>query len=301
MTKDYTPKNTDFVWNGDESKHTEARKMLARKVREKFGTIGDWYTIKGLPTERDDDVEKVCLEILTMYRERRNSGYADILWDTDEFWTEEWLIRWFGEQKQKVYDILEPWVSSTALQLLEREGVEGVDKVFGCWAKEIGGGSTKQISKRTKQYVKGMIDDPTKETFDINIDLKAKLRQLEDEKAWLTSKCPKEQQATYELAKDTKLVGILNDVLHPTYKRCITKLMDTNKLLLMAKGEAVPNYDSYEPRDRQLGEPARQLAHEARHQRDCGSEGRGGDGVEVQARPHAQGQEEDRTCKCISG
>ena len=37
MTKDYTPKNTDFVWNGDESKHTEARKMLARKVREKFG------------------------------------------------------------------------------------------------------------------------------------------------------------------------------------------------------------------------------------------------------------------------
>ena len=151
MTKDYTPKNTDFVWNGDESKHTEARKMLARKVREKFGTIGDWYTIKGLPTERDDDVEKVCLEILTMYRERRNSGYADILWDTDEFWTEEWLIRWFGEQKQKVYDILEPWVSSTALQLLEREGVEGVDKVFGCWAKEIGGGSTKQISKRTKQ------------------------------------------------------------------------------------------------------------------------------------------------------
>ena len=48
MTKDYTPKNTDFVWNGDESKHTEARKMLARKVREKFGTIGDWYTIKGL-------------------------------------------------------------------------------------------------------------------------------------------------------------------------------------------------------------------------------------------------------------
>ena len=67
MTKDYTPKNTDFVWNGDESKHTEARKMLARKVREKFGTIGDWYTIKGLPTERDDDVEKVCLEILTMW------------------------------------------------------------------------------------------------------------------------------------------------------------------------------------------------------------------------------------------
>ena len=59
-------------------------------------------------------------------------------------------------------------------------------------------------------------------------------------------KCPKEQQATYELAKDTKLVGILSDVLHPTYKRCITKLMDTNKLLLMAKGEAVPNYDSYE-------------------------------------------------------
>ena len=51
MTKDYTPKNTDFVWNGDESKHTEARKMLARKVREKFGTIGDWYTIKGLPTD----------------------------------------------------------------------------------------------------------------------------------------------------------------------------------------------------------------------------------------------------------
>ena len=45
MTKDYTPKNTDFVWNGDESKHTEARKMLARKVREKFGTIGDWYTV----------------------------------------------------------------------------------------------------------------------------------------------------------------------------------------------------------------------------------------------------------------
>ena len=107
MTKDYTPKNTDFVWNGDESKHTEARKMLARKVREKFGTIGDWYTIKGLPTDHDDDVEKVCLEILTMYRERRNSGYADILWDTDEFWTEEWLIRWFSEQKQKVYDILE--------------------------------------------------------------------------------------------------------------------------------------------------------------------------------------------------
>ena len=70
---------------------------------------------------------------------------------------------------------------------------------------------------------------------------------MEDEKAWLTSKCPKEQQATYELAKDTKLVGILSDVLHPTYKRCITKLMDTNKLLLMAKGEAVPNYDSYEP------------------------------------------------------
>ena len=60
-------------------------------------------------------MEKVCLEILTMYRERRNSGYADILWDTDEFWTEAWLIRWFGEQKQKVYDILEPWVSSTAL------------------------------------------------------------------------------------------------------------------------------------------------------------------------------------------
>ena len=55
MTKDYTPKNTDFVWNGDESKHTEARKMLARKVREKFGTIGDWYTIKGLPTDHDDD------------------------------------------------------------------------------------------------------------------------------------------------------------------------------------------------------------------------------------------------------
>ena len=57
MTKDYTPKNTDFVWNGDESKHTEARKMLARKVREKFGTIGDWYTIKGLPTDHNDDVE----------------------------------------------------------------------------------------------------------------------------------------------------------------------------------------------------------------------------------------------------
>ena len=50
--------------------------MLARKVREKFGTIGDWYTIKGLPTDHDDDVEKVCLEILTMYRERRSSGYA---------------------------------------------------------------------------------------------------------------------------------------------------------------------------------------------------------------------------------
>ena len=40
----------DFVWDGNEAQFAAADKMLGRKLREKLGTLGDYFWKKGMPS-----------------------------------------------------------------------------------------------------------------------------------------------------------------------------------------------------------------------------------------------------------
>ena len=98
--------------------------------------------------------------------------------------------------------------------------------------KQFGAGTSGDIHTKETEYDAGLPDKGQKQAFPKGVDMKAKLRQLNDRRQLFWKMCAPEKRANYPYCHEVKLVRIVLEYVdyNDDYKECIARLLTSISL-----------------------------------------------------------------------
>ena len=115
---------------------------------------------------------------------------ADILYNSDKFWTVKWQIENRQRQYEKLFCCLETICEGEAERQLHAQGVENTSVMRKHLFERFGSGQPVVLQERVRKYLLGM-PDKNGAAFPHMVNMPDKLDQLEEERNYLLRMCPR--------------------------------------------------------------------------------------------------------------
>ena len=205
---------------------------VGRHARKRLSTLGDKFWMGTLPDLDElstEDFTEHCEEVWNVIEER-DSTRASRLYGIDSgFWTVKWQVRWRAREYQLLYDYVEARCTGTAESEMKSYSTNDHDRLRSKLFKQFGQGMEDDVHERERHYDAGM-PDRGKVAFVPGADMRAKLRQLTNEKHYFFTMCKKVNRKNYVYCHDKKLVRIILDHIDAAYAEDISRLLATTSL-----------------------------------------------------------------------
>ena len=205
---------------------------VGRHARKRLSTLGDKFWMGTLPDLDElstEDFTEHCEEVWDVIEERDSTRASRLYGRSSGFWTVKWQVRWRAREYQLLYDYVEARCTGTAESEMKSYSSNDHDRLRAKLFKQFGQGMEDDVHERERHYDAGM-PDRGKVAFVPGADMRAKLRQLINEKHYFFTMCKKANRKDYVYCHDKKLVRIILDHIDAAYAEDISRLLATASL-----------------------------------------------------------------------
>ena len=159
-----------------------------------------------------------------------NAKQAELMFNSNRFWTIAWHKRYRARQYTRLYIFLQSICRGEALRQLEDFSVPRTPEIRAHFIVRFGGARAAEVKIRELAYLSEMPDEIGGLAFKPNCNMEVKLNQLETERTFFWKNCPAECRDTYEYGTESKLIHIVLEHLPVEYDSTVKDVKNVLKL-----------------------------------------------------------------------